>query len=295
MSIIDGIVANTGNGKTRIIEGLPFGDYCKIDAINNSSLKKILRSPKHYKEQEPQETKALVVGHAAHTATLEPHLFNHNYVVFGENLTKTTKEGKAEWNRLEATGKTILRHKEAVDAWQIASATILSKTGLKLLVGRPELTVITELHGVLCKARFDNLYNSESEHDWFMSVFGDDAEPGNYIVDLKTTEDASPKFEKSIVSYGYDMQDAFYTDVGNAAGQDIKGFIFVVVESAAPYAVGVYMLTPEWRQIGREKYQHALDTYAECCFSEEWPGYSPKIVRLAPPAYVVKSHALKFN
>jgi len=295
MQTIDGIVANTGNGKTRIIEGLPFGDYCQIDAINNSGLKLILRSPSHYKKQEQKDTKALVVGHAGHTAVLEPHLFHHNYAVFGEGLTKTTKEGKAEWERLEATGKSILRYSEARDAHQIAAAVKANETARRLLVGRPELTVITELQGILCKARFDNLYNSEDDHDWFMSIFGDDAEPGNYIIDLKTTEDASPKFEKSITNYSYDMQDAFYTDVGNAADLNIKGFIFVAVESTNPYEVGVYMLSPEWRQIGREKYQYALDTYAECCFSEEWPGYSQKIVRLAPPAFVVKSHALKFN
>ena len=280
---------------TQIIEGLPFADYCEIDAINNSGLKLILRSPSHYKKQEKKDTKALVVGHAGHTATLEPHLFNHNYAVFGEGMTKTTKEGKAEWARLEATGKTILRHSEAKDAHQIAAAAHANETARKLLVGRPELTIITELKGILCKARFDNLYNSESDHDWFMSVFGDDAEPGNYIADLKTTEDASPKFEKSITNYGYDMQDAFYTDIGNAADLDIKGFIFVAVESVNPYEVGIYMLTPEWRQIGREKYKYALDTYVECCFYEEWPGYSPKIVRLAPPAFVVKSHVSKFE
>lgn len=257
---------------TKIIRGLPFGDYCEIDAINNSGLKLIRQSPMHYKLAKRKETKALVVGHASHTATLEPHLFNDLYCVFSEGQTKTTKEGKKEWSELESTGKTILRHAEYVDAMSIANAVRnYSPAAQYIKNGNAELTIVTELDDLTVKCRYDYLIASSS------------------IVDLKTTENASPEsFIRSITNYGYDMQAAFYIDCGRAAGLEIDGFIFIAVESAHPYAVGIYQLDDESIEIGRQKYQAALERYRECEAFDDWPGYSPELLTLTLPNWARK-------
>ncbi|QIG65628.1 hypothetical protein [Salmonella phage PT1] len=123
--------------------------------------------------------------------------------------------------------------------------------------------------GVLCRCR----------PDWWR----DD----NVIVDLKTTEDASPEgFAKSMANYRYDVQAAYYLDgVQQATGKRPKAFVFIAVEKKAPYGVGVYVLDSESLQLGRAQYQHDLRVYAECVRTGVWPGYGDKIQTISLPGW----------
>jgi len=113
------------------------------------------------------------------------------------------------------------------------------------------------------------------------------------IVDLKTSRDASEDgFSKSINDYRYHVQDPFYTDgIELALEQNTnalimpkpKAFIFVAVESTAPYAVSVYRLGDESREIGRREYKEDLAKYASCKKSDTWNAYSNKIETIELP------------
>lgn len=144
--------------------------------------------------------------------------------------------------------------------------------------GRAELSVYWNdpVTGVLCRCRPD--------------FWRDDG----IIVDLKSTEDASPEgFAKSIANWRYDVQDPYYIDGINlmrdqAGRHDIakaKAFIFIAVEKKFPHAVGVYMLDNESREVGRAKYRAALDTYAACERDNVFPGYGDKIQTISLPAW----------
>ncbi len=113
------------------------------------------------------------------------------------------------------------------------------------------------------------------------------------IVDLKTTEDASAEgFARSIAKFRYDVQDAFYSDGFEAVtGRKPKGFVFIAVEKKPPYAVGVYVLDAESKELGRAMYRADLDRFAECVKSNTWPGYGDKIVKVMLPAWHANKNA----
>lgn len=129
--------------------------------------------------------------------------------------------------------------------------------------------------GVLCRCR----------PDWWR----DD----NVIVDLKTTEDASPEgFAKSMANYRYDVQAAYYLDgVQAATRKRPKAFVFIAVEKKPPYGVGVYVLDSDSLELGRAQYQHDLRIYAECVRTGEWPGYGDKIQTISLPAWHANKNA----
>lgn len=129
--------------------------------------------------------------------------------------------------------------------------------------------------GVLCRCR----------PDWWR----DD----NVIVDLKTTEDASPEgFAKSMANYRYDVQAAYYLDgVQAATRKRPKAFVFIAVEKKPPYGVGVYVLDSDSLELGRAQYQHDLRVYAECVRTGEWPGYGDKIQTISLPAWHANKNA----
>lgn len=129
--------------------------------------------------------------------------------------------------------------------------------------------------GVLCRCR----------PDWWR----DD----NVIVDLKTTEDASPEgFAKSMANYRYDVQAAYYMDgIQKATRKRPKAFVFIAVEKKPPYGVGVYVLDADSLELGRAQYQHDLRIYAECVRTGEWPGYGDKIQTISLPAWHANKNA----
>jgi hypothetical protein len=149
--------------------------------------------------------------------------------------------------------------------------------------GQRELSVVwkDDTTGMLCKARMDG----------HSPAIG-----GGVIVDIKTTKDASKRaFEKSVWTYGYHRQGAFYLEGAKASGFAAEHFAIIAVESAPPYAVAIYRLddgamdagaievfgtlTPEGRAGG------LLARYADCVTRNEWPGYPEDVQDVALPAW----------
>lgn len=266
---------------SNLIFGLSDTEYHATPRLNNSGIKKLLKSPMHYLDSKlhPQEpTKAMAIGSAVHCMTLEPETFLDRYAVAPESLDKRTKEGKAAWAELEASGKIILSNADYQDINKISFAVRTHETAPKLInAGNPEVSVFTTMDSVDVKCRFD----------WLRPI-GDDF----IAVDLKTTDDASQAgFAKSIANYGYDIQAAWYIDCAKAAGIEIVNFIFIVVEKSSPYAVALYELDEESIEAGRAKYQKALNTYKDCIATGEWQGYSSNIETIRLPAWALKEAA----
>ncbi len=108
----------------------------------------------------------------------------------------------------------------------------------------------------------------------------------NFIVDLKTTEDARPDaFQREIEKYRYDVQAALYTDIHQAAIGPVRGFVFIAVEKKAPHAIRVYYAGPAMIRIGRHKYQQNLQTVAQCIETGEWPSYPVTVEAISLPEW----------
>ena len=93
---------------------------------------------------------------------------------------------------------------------------------------------------ILCKGKFDAVNTK-----------------GKYIVDLKTTRNASPEnFTELIVNAKYHMQAAYYLD---ALGYD--DYYIVAIEKDAPYCICTYKLSKKIIEQGRELYMGGLTYY----------------------------------
>lgn len=256
---------------------MPASEYHAAHRINYSGLKTIInKSPAHYRyglTNSPEETAALKFGSAVHTAVLENPFFFHIYAI-APAIDRRTKEGKAEFAKLEAGGKIILSNEEGEQVLKIAQAVNWNETAFKLLRnGKSEVTIFAEIDDIPAKCRVDYL------------------RPG-VAVDLKTTDDASPSgFASACAKYDYAMQAAWYLDSCAAAGIELDAFIFVAVEKKPPYAVGIYELDLNSIEAGRTKYRRALSLYKHCMAVDEWPAYSPDIVTISLPAWAMKEVA----
>lgn len=250
---------------------LPADQYHALRAISKSGLDRIAQSPAHFISwlEEPRKSSpALEFGTAVHAAVLEPNTFDNLYWV--GKLDRRTKEGKAQAEEIEASGKKILSEDD-YERIQRVQDSVLTHPAAKDLFssGRPEVSITRNFAGADAKCRMD----------WLID--------GGLIVDLKTTECASPEqFAKSCATFRYHVQAAFYQDMFEAeTGIKPVGFYFVSVEKTAPYATAVYELDQASIDLGRELYQRDLSTYLGCLSKDKWPGYSTTVESLSLPRW----------
>jgi len=236
-------------------------EYRKADAVNFSSLKHILKSPAHYKaaiENKQEETKAMLLGTLTHSVALEGKRLLEIAAIKPEGLSLATKEGK-EWKAL-AEDKPIISDQEAKDIWGMAKSIQDNPYAAHLLFQcqHRETPLFAELQGVPCRALLDA--HGTDGVEWI-------------VVDLKTTDDASPDaFARKVANFDYDFQAAYYSAILARAEQiETAPFWFwIAVEKTAPYTCVVYSAT-EWTQSGEDKMIRALDAYKECKATGQWP------------------------
>lgn len=239
-------------------------------------------------------------------------------------MNKRTKEGKEKFaafqRKCDADGLTVCKP-EHIDAGVAFADYILTVAGRTVVsendrikaqnyhnylqaIGGKE--IITEEQLKIASDMRDSIHNHPKASKLLtggqaeVSVFWDDPEtgyqckaridylrPGNVLVDLKTTQDASKEeFNRSIAKFGYHRQNAMYSDGYEVAtGERAAAFVFVAVESKPPYAVGVYMLDEHAVETGRAEYGTLLVDFKQCQESGEWPAYSDDIEIIELPKW----------
>lgn len=143
--------------------------------------------------------------------------------------------------------------------------------------GRAEVSLYTtdEQTGVRLRGRCDWL----TRHD-----LGDGERA--VIVDYKTAISSDEEvWTRTAADYGYHMQFPWYVTLYNSTFGEVPAFLFVVQEKTAPYLVNVIELNLDAFILGREKSRRAIDLFATCTQSGEWPGYAPKIHRGSLPPW----------
>lgn len=239
-------------------------DYRAFPALNQSSAKKLLVSPAHYQAyiNTPQEeTKALRFGTFVHAAILEPHTLNDLYAT-APDVDKRTKEGKAAWSEFATAnaGKTILDAEESALGHLVASHAKMALMRHKVAFGLTEAMYHVDYNGIPLKAAIDGV-------------------SGDYLWDIKTTDDASPAgMLKSIRNYRYNLQAYWYRLVYElATGHRPLGFRFLFVEKEPPFATAVCEVGPELMSWAIADFEKALTLYRDCTASGVWPAYPDDI------------------
>lgn len=315
-----------------VFQGIPNGEYHAGPGISKSGLDLIACSPLHYRfktttANDNPPTPAQRVGTITHTAILEPHLFWQHYAEPFEapdGALATTDEIK---DQLRALGEKVSGNKpELIERLRFADPGAVFLDDLKAeyaaanegreIVDRDTLALVAGMRdavmahpaasglltavpgwaelsaywrdpitGVLCRCR----------PDWWRS--------DGILVDLKTTDDASPEgFAKSLLDWRYHVQAPFYLDGCRLALEQADGitldvpapahFIFIVVEKKPPHAVAVYKLDAQSMELGRIEYARDVATCADCLRSDTWPGYGDKVQPISLPEWHLRKSAL---
>lgn len=243
-----------------IIENMKSEEYFAIEAASNSGLNLVRQSPAHFKYREPDsgDTRAKQIGTAIHAAILEPDHFASYYLVAeSDDRVSSFYKGLAK----DAGGHRVLTRPEyrRILGMQESAYRNTRFAGYMQAGGRNELSVIAKdpVTGAQVKCRFDRK--------------GD----GNWALDLKKCQDArGSEFTKTISSYGYYMQVAFYMMAWEwETGEKMAEFPIVALEEKSPHGCILHDLDEIALELGRKHAREALDTYARCLESGVWPGY----------------------
>lgn len=144
--------------------------------------------------------------------------------------------------------------------------------------GEPELTLIWEENGVLCKAR----------PDWLTA-------DRQIMLHVKTTPaSANPDtwIKRQLIGAGYDVAAAFYTRALHAACPSIKKTeaVFLVIEQDAPHGCSLIGLSPMSNEIADRKVESAISAWVTAVKTDKWPCYTPRICYAEPPIWAQKEH-----
>ena len=239
-------------------------EYRAFPAFNQSAAKHILTSPAHYQAyiNTPQEeTKALRFGTFVNSAVLEPHTLNDLYAT-APDCDRRTKEGKAAWAEFATAnaGKTILDYEESALGHLVASSARFALKRLGVEFDATEVMYHVDYNGVPLKAAIDGV-------------------AGDYLWDIKTTDDASAAgMLKAIRNYRYNLQAYWYRLVYElATGRRPLGFRFLFIEKEPPFAWSICEVGPELMSYAVSDFEKAITLFKECSATGVWPSYPQEV------------------
>ena len=262
--------------------------YRALPLINQSAIKWGMKSMAHmkaYMDGEIQYTSdALSLGSLVHAVVLEEEYIKEMYAIMPK-IDRRTKLGKADYEEfLAINSDRVICKQEDWDTAMLMRDAVRSHPAAAALLKRSgkveqSITWRDPDSGVDCKGRIDLLLPGRGRQK-------------PMIVDLKTTQDAGPKFANSVAKFGYHQQAAFYKD-GMAHGDKKNcGVCIIAVEKTPPYAVGVYVLDGEAVEQGRKNYKRVLTQWQHSVQSNTYPGYSVAPETLSLPEWAIEHEPL---
>lgn len=263
------------------LSGVPNEAYHAARGVSKSDLADIIKfTPAHWKAKKDgilprEETDAMKIGTAVHALVLEPDQFPLRYAV-GPNVSKSTKVWKEAESAAAAEGIILLKPSEMRDVEGMRES-ILRVPAVQMLMASGEAEVsmfahLSDYHPLRGKCRPDWL-------NWNLSA----------MMDLKTTEDASPAgFPKEIAKYRYEMQASYYSHIYNLrTGDTLRTFVFIPVEKKIPYAAAAYVLDAPAIEYGGVECRRALDIFQRCFANDDWPAYSRQVETIGLPKWAM--------
>lgn len=260
-------------------------DPVRGGSLSSTGARKILppSTPAHYRHWTQHgggHVAAFDFGQAAHAEVLGVG----REIVAVDAKAWTTKAAKAERDEAYEAGKIPLLVHEAEQVRGMAAAIRRHPLAAALL--SPEDAHIEhaliwqdEPTGVWRRAKLDVLRYL--------------ADGRTAVVDYKSAATAAPEeFRRSVHRYGYHQQGPYYLDGVRAVGLggDDAIFLFVVQEKTAPYLVSVVQLDVEAMAWGERLNRQAIDIYARCVATGQWPGYGDHVHHIDLPAYAVRAY-----
>lgn len=261
-----------------LVYGLDEDVYHSLPGLSSTGAKKILKSPAHYRHyaDNPEPPKhEFDLGGALHTKVLG---VGADILIYpdGKGDEEFAFEGQALNNVLSTTGA---RGSKACKAFEddargrglipvkraearvvdLMAESVLSNPTARALLenGDPEVSMFATdpVTGVDGRGRLD----------WL----------GRRIADVKTTsgEASEAGFARQVFNLGYHVQFGHYEYLYELITGDTLPWLFIVVETSAPFLSGVHVLSGDAQQMGRESARLARERYAKALDTGVWGGY----------------------
>lgn len=239
--------------------------------VSASGLKKIKKSPLHFKEEPKEETEAMTFGSAYHTYILEPEKFESEYFIYDPNKRPEPTKTMASNLNKDWKNNIYLQNKNVIDIEDFKKIQSMKDRLYSHIYARSLINkgIAEQSYFMNCKTFEDREINIKIRPDYIK-------EKKRLIVDLKTTSDASELgFQKNAANYDYHIQAALYVDMIEKFYNDGMSwsFIFIAQEKSAPYAFGIYEASPQFIAQGRYEYEQLILLYQQCKDNDKYPGY----------------------
>lgn len=298
--------------------------HADTDHINGSGLWNLYdRCPAawRYKDEEDEQSKALVFGTGSHTALLEPERFEAEYARmptkedFGDNILVTVSDMNS-W--VKERGIKGLSGKTKAEVIKIIRSTgepvriydeerllaELNAKGRNLLEG-DDYDAIMQMRAVIHANSYYSslLAGAYSEVSILGELLGEPSKVrfdcltrGGDIIDYKTAVSAKPdEFFRHAARLGYFMKMAMQHDMFvEAYGHAPRSVNLLVQEKKSPFIPALIRLTDEQLRIGRIQLRSAMEIYKACKKANSWPGYSMgnPVIEMETPEWFKKQFNL---
>ena len=269
--------------------------------LSASSLKEFGKSPAHliaYQNKVFETTDAKELGSLIHTLILEPDEFDDRYFCLDDDEICMD---------LIATGSKSPRSTKIYKEWKAGE---LIKAGEKIMIPPEVLKVATTaalkaqdlpiIQAITLREEFIEWEYNEIAFRGYVDGAGttlplelQEFEGQGFILDVKTTRDASPRaFGRDVFNMDYHLQAALYCDANKTlrfAGPDPK-FFLLAIETKEPFNCQLYEVTQDFLFKGTMKAEDLTDQYKE--WDGEPYGYeygrddsTNGVIKLSPPAW----------
>ena len=194
---------------------------------------------------EKKETDAMRWGSLVDCLLLTPTAFERDFAVstFKDFKTKAAQE----WR--DAETRTVIKQEEKDEALKAVEVLRSRKDIAEILEGaKTQVSLVREFGNLKQKARLDILPSGDYS---------------DCIVDLKTTGNLE-KVAYTVRDFGYHMQAAWYLDLWNKlSGENRDRFLFIFQESSPPYDCGIWEISKDYIEAGKDAYMQALGYWME--------------------------------
>lgn len=230
-------------------------------------------------------------GNLVDCLALTPEKFEGTYMIVEAKARANSKEYKTQLVEMAALGKSVMitqaEYDNALEATENLNEHLSEEWGLVLgKTFRSQMAFAAKL------ARIEDISLTATGMIDVYPTEGSGLE--DTLFDVKTVGqhlDNDYKLAYQFDDFGYHVQAGMYRDgVNLALGMErIKRFVFVCVESVAPYRVRSVIACSVDMAMGSERWMSAAILYAKCLATDTWPGKKLATKHMLLPEHKIKA------
>lgn len=277
--------------------------YLAHEGESSSLLKEALKSPRHYlyaRGNKRKDVRHFELGTFIHSAILEPSRFNK--VLVEPEASRAKNEGlhtliRYYWELLGDPQDCVLGDLKMpalrdklylLEARAAEAGYIFVDTETSRIINNIRIDFKVYGGGILPKMM--RYVKTET------SMYGKDSSTGlkvkirpdgllleenfgiNAILSVKTTCATSVEaFMRDCAKFRYELAEGMYLKVASEiTGRRFTATVMIMAQTVMPYQVAAFYWDAEDLEIGKYKYQQAMDIVKQCMDANSWPGFDAK-------------------